>query len=189
MLLVLGICFWQVGFLLVRWIREPRCGPSSNRVSADSQPEFCFGWSEYPRFPGKKTCGQRACVTPGFSGKGRVSMPSTSPAVSSVRQKKRKGRPRRRRCSYPLVNVCDKNHGFFMKMRLVPSLRKLLILVVVAASAQAQSLVNFESHQTRPVCLSPDGTRLFVVNTPDGRLSVFDVSNPSNAVPVLIRSF
>ena len=47
--------------------------------------------------------------------------------------------------------------------------------------------VNFESHQTRPICLSPDGTRLFAVNTPDGRLSVFDVSNPANPAPVLIR--
>ena len=32
--------------------------------------------------------------------------------------------------------------------------------------------------------LSPDGTRLFAVNTPDARLSVFDVSNASN--PILI---
>ena len=54
------------------------------------------------------------------------------------------------------------------------------------ASSLAQ-YVNFESQQTRPVCLSPDGTRLFVVNTADGRLSVFDVSNPANPAPVLIR--
>ncbi len=53
--------------------------------------------------------------------------------------------------------------------------------------AQTSTYVNFESHQTRPICLSPDGTRLFAVNTPDGRLSVFDVSNPANPVPVLIR--
>jgi len=32
--------------------------------------------------------------------------------------------------------------------------------------------------------LSPDGTRLFAVNTPDGKLSVFDVTHPSN--PFLI---
>ena len=32
--------------------------------------------------------------------------------------------------------------------------------------------------------LSPDGSRLFAVNTPDNRLSVFDVSNPAN--PILI---
>ena len=78
-------------------------------------------------------------------------------------------------------------HVLLVIGRLFSSLRKLLLPVVIAASAQAQSFVNFESHQTRPVCLSPDGTRLFAVNTPDGRLSVFDVSNPSNAAPVLIR--
>src|ERR1051326_9592497 len=46
------------------------------------------------------------------------------------------------------------------------------------------SYVNFEGKQTSPIRLSPDGTRLFAVNTPDGRLSVFDVSHPSN--PFLI---
>ena len=68
-----------------------------------------------------------------------------------------------------------------------PFPRTLLLTAALAASAHAQSFVNFESHQTRPVCLSPDGTRLFVVNTPDARLSVFDVSNPANPTPVLIR--
>src|SRR2546425_2465899 len=42
------------------------------------------------------------------------------------------------------------------------------------------SYVNFEGKQTSPVRLSPDGTRLFAVNTPDARLSVFDVTQPSN---------
>ena len=56
-----------------------------------------------------------------------------------------------------------------------------------AVAALRAQYVNFESHQTRPICLSPDGTRLFAVNTPDGRLSVFDVSNPANPLPVLIR--
>lgn len=48
----------------------------------------------------------------------------------------------------------------------------------------AQSFVNFEGKQVSPIRLSPDGTRLFAVNTPDARLSVFDISNPSN--PILI---
>ncbi len=60
-------------------------------------------------------------------------------------------------------------------------------LALPAARAQSTTYVNFEAQQTRPICLSPDGTRLFVVNTPDGRLSVFDVSNTANPVPVLIR--
>ena len=52
-----------------------------------------------------------------------------------------------------------------------------------AAPADA-TFVNFEGKQAAPVRLSPDGTRLFAVNTPDARLSVFDTSNPSN--PTLI---
>src|SRR6266853_3506777 len=53
--------------------------------------------------------------------------------------------------------------------------------VFLAATVCAQnSFVNFEGKQTSPVRLSPDGTRLFVVNTPDARLSVFDVTQPAN---------
>ena len=35
---------------------------------------------------------------------------------------------------------------------------------------------NFESHPVHPICLSPSGNRLFAVNVPDARLSVFDVT-------------
>ena len=59
-----------------------------------------------------------------------------------------------------------------------------LFTLTIAAHAQ---FANYEAAQTRPVCLSPDGSRLFAVNTPDRRLSVFDVSNSANPVPVLIR--
>src|SRR5260370_42602117 len=65
-----------------------------------------------------------------------------------------------------------------------------LLLLLVAAIGWAanswsqSSFVNFEATQTNPVRLSPDGRRLFAVNTPDARLSVFDVSRPPN--PVLI---
>jgi YVTN family beta-propeller protein len=54
----------------------------------------------------------------------------------------------------------------------------------VTLGVAAQTFVNFEGKQTSPVRLSPDGSRLFAVNTPDNRLSVFDVSNPQN--PILI---
>src|SRR5438045_6789900 len=51
----------------------------------------------------------------------------------------------------------------------------------VACSLYGQgSYVNFEGKQTSPIRLSADGTRLFAVNTPDARLSVFDVSQPAN---------
>ncbi len=62
--------------------------------------------------------------------------------------------------------------------------RACALLLVVCIGAEAQSYVNFEGKQTSPIRLSADGRLLFVVNTPDGRLSVFNVSNPDN--PVLI---
>src|ERR1041385_6494596 len=59
------------------------------------------------------------------------------------------------------------------------SLPAILTAISLAAPRlSAQSYVNFEGKQTRPICLSPDGTRLFAVNTPDARLSVFDVTHP-----------
>jgi len=55
-----------------------------------------------------------------------------------------------------------------------------LLLAVAAAtlgsSAHAQpNFVEFESGLVRPLALSPDGTKLFAANTPDGRLEIFDV--------------
>ncbi|MCP4908455.1 MAG: PEP-CTERM sorting domain-containing protein [bacterium] len=55
------------------------------------------------------------------------------------------------------------------------------------ARAQA-SFVAFESGPVRPLVLSPDGNHLFVVNTPDNTLEIFDVGagglSFSAAVPV-----
>jgi YVTN family beta-propeller protein len=51
------------------------------------------------------------------------------------------------------------------------------------AQVKESAYVNFEGAQTNPVRLSPDGTRLFAVNTPDARLSVFDISKSK---PLLI---
>src|SRR5438093_3776124 len=58
------------------------------------------------------------------------------------------------------------------------------VLPTQIGRSQSTNFVNFEGKQTSPIRLSPDGTRLFAVNTPDSRLSVFDVSNPGN--PILI---
>jgi YVTN family beta-propeller protein len=60
----------------------------------------------------------------------------------------------------------------------------LALMLAPAGADLAQSYVNFEGAQVNPVRLSPDGSRLFAVNTPDARLSVFDLSNPSS--PALI---
>ena len=51
----------------------------------------------------------------------------------------------------------------------------LLLAVPSITVAASPSFVAFESGQVRPLALSPDGTRLFAVNTPDNRLEVFDV--------------
>lgn len=42
-------------------------------------------------------------------------------------------------------------------------------------AGSAQSFVAFESGHVRPLAISPDGTRLFAVNTPDNRLEIFDI--------------
>ena len=36
--------------------------------------------------------------------------------------------------------------------------------------------VHFESAHVHPACMTPAGNRLLVVNTPDNRLSVFDLT-------------
>ena len=46
--------------------------------------------------------------------------------------------------------------------------------VVGPAAAQ---FVNFESQHVHPIAHSPDWSRLYVVNTPDGRLSAFDLDS------------
>ncbi len=51
-----------------------------------------------------------------------------------------------------------------------------VLFVLVPTAALANGYVNFESGQVRPLALSPDGTRLFAVNTPDNALEIFDVS-------------
>ena len=59
------------------------------------------------------------------------------------------------------------------------------LLLALAAPGLAQtSFLEFESGPVRPLALTPDGTRLLACNTPDSRLSVFDVSNLQN--PILI---
>jgi len=61
-----------------------------------------------------------------------------------------------------------------------------LALAALCAPAPAQNgYVNFESPTQRPIALSADKTRLFVANTADARLSVFDVTIPT--YPLLLK--
>jgi YVTN family beta-propeller protein len=48
----------------------------------------------------------------------------------------------------------------------------------IAEAATLSSFVNFEGAQTSPVRISADGTRLYVVNTPDARLAVYSLATP-----------
>lgn len=59
--------------------------------------------------------------------------------------------------------------------------RLFLFLVVVqmfiaASAAASSSYTLFESGQVRPLAMSPDGSQLFALNTPDNRLEIFDIS-------------
>ncbi len=58
----------------------------------------------------------------------------------------------------------------------VASLALAAAAVLLPNAVQAQSFVNFESGQVRPLAISPDGTKIFATNTPDNRLEIFDVS-------------
>ena len=54
----------------------------------------------------------------------------------------------------------------------------LAVAAVVSAftGAAHATFVNFESAHVHPLAITPDGTRLLAVNTPDARLAVFDIS-------------
>ncbi len=47
----------------------------------------------------------------------------------------------------------------------------------VAASSTGPAFVEFESGHVRPIAMSPDGTTLFAVNTPNGTLEIFDLTS------------
>jgi sugar lactone lactonase YvrE len=60
-------------------------------------------------------------------------------------------------------------------IRIAAALAAVLLVVPRLAGAQG-SFVNFESGHVRPLALSPDGSRLFAVNTPDNRLAIYDIT-------------
>ncbi len=50
------------------------------------------------------------------------------------------------------------------------------ILFITARALAAPAFIEFESGPVRPLASSPDKSKLFAVNTPDGRLAIFDVT-------------
>ncbi len=78
------------------------------------------------------------------------------------------------------------------------ALRAAACTVLTAANALAQTgFVNFESPQSHPIDVTPDGGKLLAVNTADGQLEVFDLiggvpvrygSVPVGVDPVSVRA-
>ncbi len=57
-------------------------------------------------------------------------------------------------------------------------LRRIWIVLCLSwAGLSEASYVNFETVPSRPLALSPDGSTLFAVNTPDNRLEIFTITN------------
>ena len=64
-------------------------------------------------------------------------------------------------------------------------LRTLIFCAALTSSLIAQStFTHFEARQTHPIALTPDGSKLLAVNSPDARLSVFDASTMSLSAEV-----
>jgi DNA-binding beta-propeller fold protein YncE len=55
----------------------------------------------------------------------------------------------------------------------------------VSAASNGPSFVEFESGQVRPIAMSPDGSKLFAVNTPNGTLEIFNIT--ANGLAFLSR--
>src|SRR5262249_54802713 len=71
------------------------------------------------------------------------------------------------RSSSSCLGTHPKSHAFAL----------VAVLLTIPIVARAGSFTTFESGQVRPLALSPDGSRLFAVNTPDDRLEIFDVTS------------
>ena len=61
-------------------------------------------------------------------------------------------------------------------MRRIAAWTIVCALGLVASGTAHAAFTTFESGQVRPLALSPDGARLYAVNTPDDRLEIFDVT-------------
>ncbi|MET0352058.1 MAG: hypothetical protein ABW067_19830, partial [Rhizobacter sp.] len=59
---------------------------------------------------------------------------------------------------------------------------------MMLCAASTHAAITFDSGPVRPVAMSPDGTKLFVVNTPNSTLEIFNVGasglSPAGRVPV-----
>jgi YVTN family beta-propeller protein len=77
---------------------------------------------------------------------------------------------------------CDRPDGFLLGVYLSAIVCSMLSLGATLASAQSTYL-TFDTLQGRPVAISPDGTKLFAVDTPDNHLEIFDIDLNGDLVP------
>jgi DNA-binding beta-propeller fold protein YncE len=71
--------------------------------------------------------------------------------------------------------VCQERAGF-LRAIFTSSALIAVMLFVHPASASPPDFIAFESGQVRPLAVSPDGSTLFAVNTPNGTLEVFKIA-------------
>ena len=90
-----------------------------------------------------------------------------------------------------MPNIRTSHRTFSRMARNIVSHLGLPAVLVAPALAQTPappSFITFESGHVRPVAMTPDGTKLFAVNTPDNRLEVFTISEGSlthtDSIPV-----
>ncbi len=59
-----------------------------------------------------------------------------------------------------------------------------LAVLLLTCGPALGAYFNFEAGHVRPLALSPDGSQVFAVNTPDNQLAIYDVT-PSEAAAKL----
>src|SRR5262245_35471169 len=69
------------------------------------------------------------------------------------------------------------------RVSVLASLLAVITLALAPTARATSSFFEFESGQVRPLALSPDGTHLFAVNTPDNRLEIFDIATDGSLLP------
>ncbi len=97
-----------------------------------------------------------------------TSTPKWKPHTEQVNSPRRIALRRGPACRYP-------SHVLRKQISRLSSCIALVATLLSAAATSAAPFVEFESGQVRPLALSPDGSRLFAVNTPDNRLEIFSV--------------
>jgi len=75
--------------------------------------------------------------------------------------------------------ICGLDQAFAVLLELDPEARMERLAEdgdLISRPATNPDFVHFESGQVHPATITPSGDRLLVVNTPDNRLSVFDLT-------------